>query len=293
MTKTVDEGFRYLLSTLTPTDFESEAAKNHRASIKACLESNFDLISFFRSGSFGNGTSISGYSDVDYFAWISYKEIPSDSASFLSSVRSALDTRFPRTGVRISCPSVKVPFGSEAKESTEIVPAGYDQTIESGGDTYYIYKIPDCSGGWQSSSPQIHALYVRVADGKLKGKVKPLIRFVKAWKYFNNVPISSFYLELRITKFVEDMNLIVYDIDLNSFFNHLSNIKLAAIQDPMKISGYVYPCSTESQLEETKSKLLTAKIRANFAREASSEGDIKSAFYWWNLIFNNKFPSYY
>jgi hypothetical protein len=40
-----------------------------------------------------------------------------------SIVRDALDKRFPATGVRVSCPAVMVPFGSLAKESTEVVPA--------------------------------------------------------------------------------------------------------------------------------------------------------------------------
>lgn len=71
MLRTVDEGFRIFHSRLTPTATESEAAKRHRASIKGCLEHNFGMTRFFRIGSFGNGTSISGHSDVvHYFAVI-------------------------------------------------------------------------------------------------------------------------------------------------------------------------------------------------------------------------------
>ena len=70
MPRTVDEGFRDFLQKLTPSNTESVAAKNHRASIKQCIESNFGLKRFWRTGSFGNGTSISGYSDVDYMASI-------------------------------------------------------------------------------------------------------------------------------------------------------------------------------------------------------------------------------
>ena len=68
MPQTIHEGFRDFLTTLTPRSTESQAAKNHRASIEACLRNNFGLKRFVRIGSFGNGTSISGFSDVDYLA---------------------------------------------------------------------------------------------------------------------------------------------------------------------------------------------------------------------------------
>ena len=220
-TRTVNQGFTDFLSTLTPTIGESTAAKNHRASIKACLESNFDLTSFFRTGSFGNGTSISGYSDVDYFAEIPTCNLQENSTTTLSQVRDALKKRFPTTNVRVSCPAVVVPFGTDAKESTEVTPGDYIKTTE---DEYRVYDIPDCSNGWMRSSPDAHNAYVREVDEDLSNKVKPLIRFIKAWKYYRNVPISSFYLELRVTKYAEDKSWIIYSKDVNGVLSYLSSV---------------------------------------------------------------------
>ena len=107
-----------------------------------------------------------------------------------------------------------------------------------------------------------HNAYVREVDEDLAGKVKPLIRFIKAWKYYQNVPISSFYLELRVAKYAEGKSSIVYDIDVKGAFSHLDSIDLARMQDPMGISGYISPCSTQAQLDDAKSKLATALIRA-------------------------------
>lgn len=293
MPRTIDEGFRDFLTKLTPTSTESEAAKNHRASIESCLKNNFGLLRLFRTGSFGNGTSVSGYSDVDYFASIPTDNLNRNSSTALSNVRDVLDARFPKTGVRVNCPAIVVPFGLLAKETTEIVPADFKDIIKTNGDSYHVYDIPNCSGGWMRSSPEIHNLYVRSVDEKLKGKVKPLIRFVKAWKYYQQVPISSFYLELRVTKFVEDMSVIIYSIDLRSFFQHLVTVQLGQIQDPMRISGLITPCATPAKLEEAKSKLDTALSRANKAREAEASEKTNEAFAWWNLLFNSNFPSYY
>ena len=290
-TRTVTQGFTDFLRTLTPTTVESQAAKNHRASIKTCLESNFNMTRFFRTGSFGNGTSISGYSDVDYFAEIPTCKLKENSTTTLGEVRDALKRRFPNTGVRVSCPAVLIPFGTDAKESTEVTPANYIEDTEEDG--YRVYKIPNCSGGWMRSSPSAHNAYVRGVDEDLNGKVKPLIRFIKAWKYYQNVRISSFYLELRVAKYAAGESSIVYDIDVKRVFSHLHDIQLAQMQDPMGISGYISPCSTQTQLDDAKSKLTTALTRAQKARDAEDEGDTKEAFYWWNRLYASNFPSYY
>lgn len=287
MPRTIDEGFRDFLQTLTPSNYETNAAKGHRESIKRCIDLNFSLGRFWRTGSFGNGTSISGYSDVDYMAKISY--LPSDSSMFLSKLREVLEERFPRTGVRTNCPAVIVPFGSNANETTEITPADYIQTTNG----YHVYDIPDCSGYWMKASPDAHNSYVRQVDTSLSYKLKPLIRFIKAWKYYNDVPISSFYLELRIAKYCSEKPSIVYSTYVKLVLSHLHGTQLARIQDPMRISGYISPCSSPSKLSVAKSKLKTALSRAEKAQDAEANGNIREAFNWWKYLFGNKFPNYY
>jgi hypothetical protein len=66
----------------------------------------------FRTGSFGNGTSIYGYSDVDYFASVARDDLKADSRVSLRTLREIIEQRFPGTGVYVSSPAVRVPFGS-------------------------------------------------------------------------------------------------------------------------------------------------------------------------------------
>ena len=285
MPRTVDEGFRDFLATLTPSSGETAAAAKHRQSIKECIYSNFGLNRFWRTGSFGNGTSISGYSDVDYMASIPRKNLNQNSTTSLTSLRDALATRFPNTSVRTACPAVVVPFGVSRSETTEVIPADY---VAASGDNP-VYDIPDCNGGWMRSSPDAHNSYVREIDQSLSHKVKPLVRFIKAWKYFRNVPVSSFYLELRVAKYASGESSILYAIDVERVFRELEKTGLAKIQDPVGVSGYVAPSNTEAQLDDAKSKLATAASRA---AKANTAGSIKDAFYWWNLLFDGKFPSY-
>lgn len=289
MPRTINEGFQDFHTKLTPSDYETDAAKQHRASIKQCIEANFGLQRFWRTGSFGNGTSISGHSDVNYMASIPASNLKKNSSDSLSELRAALATRFPKTGVRTSCPAVIVPFGTDAKETTEVTPA----FLSDASGEFNVYGIPDCSSGWMNASPDAHNDYVRSVDRSVSHKAKPLVRFIKAWKYFQSVPISSFYLELRVAKYASAESSIVYSIDIKNIFAHLDVIGLAQIRDPKGISGYISPCKSENDLRSAKSKVSTALSRATKAREAERNDKIKEAFDWWDLLFAYQFPSYY
>ena len=289
MPRSITEGFDDFLTKLKSTASESDAAKQHRASIEACLKNNFGLKRFARIGSFGNGTSVSGYSDVDYLASIPTDQLTQSSTYSLAKVRNALDARFPATDVRVNCPAVAVPFGKYRSEDTEVVPADYVQEL----DGFKVYEIADGDGGWMRISPDAHNSYVAQVDAALSGRVKPLIRFVKAWKFIRNVPISSFYLEMRVAKYAEGESSIVYDIDVMRVLRSLWDHQLARMQDPTGFSGYISACQTEAQEQDALSKLSTATVRAEKADAARSAGDISDAFDWWRLVYDDKFPTYY
>lgn len=158
---------------------------------------------------------------------------------------------------------------------------------------YKIYEMADSNGGWMEICPDAHNLYVHAVDKKHSGKVKPLIQFVKAWKYYRSVPISSFYLEMRVAKYADGEAAIIYDIDVERILAMLSDNELAIMQDPTGMAGYIYPCKTDAFKQDALSKLKTAAIRAEKARSRTLNNDIKEAFDWWRLLYNDKFPNYY
>ena len=289
MPRTIEEGFRDFLPKLTPSSFETQAAACHRLSVETCLKANFGMNGFFRTGSFGNGTSIYGHSDTDYFAIIPTNNLKQNSARTLMEFRRVLALRFPNTGVRVNSPAVKVPFGRAAAESLEIVPSNFVDITDEG---HRICQIPNGSGLWMYSAPELHNDYVRRIDQKLGEKVKPLIRFIKAWKFYQQVPISSFYLEIFIAKYAEDEKVIVYDIDVKNVFAILHASSLSAIEDPLGISALVTPCSTPIKHSIAKLKLYSAWRRAEKAVEAHQKGNLRGAFYWWRLLYGANFPTY-
>ncbi|MFO0203366.1 MAG: nucleotidyltransferase, partial [Alphaproteobacteria bacterium] len=181
------------------------------------------------------------------------------------------------------------PFGTVASATTEVLPADYLKEDHS----FPVYDIPDCDGTWMHASPDAHNAYVRMVDNKLGGKVKPLIRFIKAWKYLRSVPISSFYLELRVAHYAYKEKSIVYDIDVKRVLCMLRDCSLASMRDPMGISGLISPCKTSVILSDALSKLNTAATRAEKARDAEAAKKTSEAFAWWRLLYDDHFPTYY
>lgn len=125
MPRTVEEGFNDFLLKLKASAPESAASASHRASVEACLRANFGLLRFTRIGSFGNGTSISGFSDVDYLAALPRAQLTDSSTYSLAKIRNVLDKRFPLSSVRVNTPAIGIYFGNTSSETIEVVPANY------------------------------------------------------------------------------------------------------------------------------------------------------------------------
>jgi len=291
MAKNIEDGFKTFIGRLAPLTSEHDKAKTHRESVRGSMIKNFQCYDFFETGSFGNGTGVRHYSDTDYFAVCPSKELWTSSSYTLKIVKEALQTTFRRTtGISVSTPAVQIPFGQYASENLEVTPCTFNGLVDTPIGKKSSYDISDFAGGWMKASPQAHNAYVKRENDRLGGKLKPLIQLVKAWKFNNNVPITSFYLELRITKYAEKETVIVYDIDLKNIINHLVDINLASIVDPMGISGYVSACSTEAKKIDSLSKLNTGLSRSLKAVE-HRENDLDKAFYWWNMFYNYNFPN--
>jgi hypothetical protein len=290
MAKTLDEGFNTFLTWLAPLNSEHEKASSHRSSVKSCLENNFDCYNFFETGSFGNGTGVRHYSDTDYFAVCPTKNVYTSSAYTLRKVKEALQGTFWNTeGIVVDTPAVKIPFGKYASENLELTPCTFNALVDTPTGQHASYYIANFNDGWMQSSPQAHNAYVNKHNNRLNGKLKPLIQLVKAWKFYNRVPISSFYLELRVTKYAEEEKSIVYDIDIHHIMRFLYNNDLPSIIDPMGISGYVYACTTDAKREEALSKLSTGYSRCDKAYE-QKDVNLDKCFYWWDMFYNNEFP---
>lgn len=288
-TRTIYQGFKTFHHWLTPSNYQSGKASSHKSSITSRLEAYYDLNQLFYSGSANNGTDVSGCSDMDFFASIPTRKLKQSSSTSLREIKECLQERFPNTNVYVDSPAVVLDFGGGTWDTAEVIPADFITKTSKGKN---IYEIPDGNGGWMRSSPSTHNSYVTFHNNRLNKKLKPLIRFVKAWKYYCDVPISSFYLELRVTKLMENEDFIQYEIDLDNIFQQLLVTDLAAIRDPEGVSGLIYPCKSDNAKRTALSKIGTAASRVKKAREAQLNNDIREAFEWWDKVYNYCFPNY-
>lgn len=284
MTRDVNEAFASLLSWLTPSGTESAKAASHRLSIKACLEANFGMTNFFRAGSFGHGTSIRGYSDVDYFAVIPTDRLKRNSSLTLRQVKEALAARFTFTPVYVDSPAVAVQFGSEGWERHEITPV--DLLFHTG--RYNVYDMPNRYGDWMKSSPLGLNAYVNAENDRLNKKAKPLIRLIKLWNYNAGVGLRSIYIELRVAEYLRGESAVVYPVDVLRALRHLKTKNLARMRDPLGLGADIFPCSG-AERPTAYSKLSTAVARAEKAYHAP---DPREAFAWWTKVFGGDFPAY-
>jgi hypothetical protein len=195
MARSVNEGFEEFLKRLTPTQAQRDAGASHRASVKGALEANLTVRNFFETGSFSHGTGVRGHSDIDVLVSLGDAK-PDSSYTALNWVKDVLSTRFPRTPVMIRRPAVVVQFGG-GYETWEVIP-GF--LTGRGGKDQFVYDIPGPSAGsaYIDSAPKEHLSYVDACNEKPhKGDAKDLARLIKAWKYYCDIPISSFYVEMR------------------------------------------------------------------------------------------------
>lgn len=288
MARTVNEGFEEFLRRLVPTESQREAGASHRASVQAALEKKLTVKYFFESGSFSHGTGVRGFSDIDAFVSLGGTR-PDLSYTALEWVKDAMTARFPSTTVVIRRPAVVVKFGG-GYETWEIIPAFLTGRGDAG---QLVYDIPGPSTGsaWIDSAPQEHLKYVNECNKKPnEGNAKDLTRLIKAWKYYRNVPISSFYLEMRCAQHVARQASYIHIWDVCQLLESLNDHELASMNDPKGAAGRIYPCSSDANKADTLSKLQTAATRARKALDAYNAKNFDTAFTYLDLLFGEKFP---
>lgn len=284
MAVTVAQAFDAFLRDITPTPYERSAAARHRASVRSALEAAFKVDRFFEIGSFSHGTGISYASDVDVLVDIDQPR-PGSSDSALAAVKRALSTAFPRTSVRVCRPAVVVEF-ADGVESWDVVPGYFN-----GRGGKWVYDIPGRASGWMESAPEEHADYVdRCNRRHSPGGAKSLARLMKAWSYYCDVPVSSFYLEMRAAQHVARNDPFVPVYDLCWLFEAFHEDGLAAMLDPTKTVGLIHACSTSADTALAYAKVKTAARRSRKALDHYADGDEREAVRLLGLLYNGVFP---
>lgn len=286
-TRTVDEGFRDFYKKISTLEPESETTKLKIATIEKCLREAYGLTELKRIGAFETNTFVVGYSDLDYLAIFPSVNLDIDSNKSLNKIKNTLNSRFNTYIVRVNTPGVNLPIGKGDSELLKIIPA---YIFDNKGE-HIIYAIPNFRDGWMKVSPDAYKAYFAEKDKALGGRLLPIIRFIKAWKFYSLAPIQSVYLELKLIEATNGWTEFNYFEGLVNCFRYLQDSKLAPLEDPMGIAGVILPNKPDKSLEDSKFKLSNGLLRATEAYEAYLKRDVKTAFESLRKLYNQAFPS--
>ena len=278
MSVTAISALESLIRTMTPDAAARSAAAKHRKEIEEWLMYDLGIIHMRETGSWHHGTALNKLSDVDYFVSMRGSR-PSASTTALEELRASLSRGIPEAYVSIDRPAVRLRYFEEGPD-VEITPAYLRDTDD--------YDIPDPdSNGWIRSNPAVHLEYVDMAQRETDGRAKGLIRLVKTWKSWNNVPLSSFYLEMRTAQYALHNKPFIYDWDLSNFFKSLASSGLREMNDPTNYgrrittgtSGFIEWFTAKYAVEE-------AARLTKLACEATKDSDHSTAIRYLLALFN-------
>ena len=278
MSVTASSTLESLIRTMTPDAVARSAAAKHRKEIEEWLMYDLDIIHMRETGSWHHGTALSGFSDVDYFVSMRGTR-PSSSAMALEELRASLSRGIPGAYVSIDRPAVRLGYFEDGP-AVEVTPAYLRDTDD--------YDIPDPDGtGWIRSNPAVHLEYVDRAQKETYGRAKGLIRLVKTWKSRNNVPLSSFYLEMRTAQYALNNKPIIYDWDLSNFFKSLASSGLREMNDPTNYGRRITTgTSNFVELIIAKNAVEQAVRLTRLAHEAAEDNDHSTAIRYLLALFN-------
>ena len=259
------------LAAKSPKAWEKAEVAKYRTRLHDVLNREFNLMSFYQSGSFEHGTAITPYADVDYIARIHFQDQPTSSTTILNKMRDLLKSElWEADDVYVAQPTVTIQF-SGVITYYEITPAYLERNV---ADDQQVVVIPASGGGWREAAPKAHLKFVRDMDKKHGGGVRRLTRLLKAWKYEHDVPISSFYLEMRAAEHGKNNDSFWILYAVGDVVAKLISTDLAAMNDPAKLVNRITACSSESNRLRALSAL--KEFRANLTKalaEDNSNGD--------------------
>jgi len=290
MARTVTQAFDEFLTRLAPLESEREARIKHKDEVESALRRSIEISRFLELGSFHYGTGIRKHCDIDLLVCIKSAK-PGSPDTALEWVKNALAASFPHTRVRVSRPSVVIEFASGG-ETWKVIPAF---PLGRGDDNVRVYEIAGAEAGWTGTAPEAHAAYLNEINSipKIAGGAKKLARLAKAWKYYNEVPVSSFYLEMRAAEYISGEATHIPVWDICGLLQRLDSIGLAPMKDPKTMAGQFDACLTPDQRADATSKLRRGANRARKAIEAYHKEEMDEVFYYLDQLFGGNFPSRY
>ncbi len=240
-------------------------------------------------GSYGRGTGINGFSDLDilfilpYSTYQQYNSYSGNGQSaLLQAVRNSMQKTYSSSSIGADGQVVIVSFTDGI--TFEVVPCFTNE------DDSFTYPDSNSGGSWKTTNPKPEIATISSGDSKWNGNLKRLCRMARAWKNKRNVPMGGLLIDTFADKFLENWNYsdksyVYFDWMSRDFFKHLIDV------DDSK--SYWYAIGSNQLIYRRGPFSNKAKQCYNLALEAiEKEKDYPyTAKKKWREIYGIQFPS--
>lgn len=274
---------------LTPDQVEDGETKHH--GVRKCLnrhyyDSSSETDNSFLIGSWGKDTRVRPPRDVDLYFVLPhsvYQKFENYSgnkqSALLQEVKGVLQATYSSTDMSGDGQVVLVKFNTI---NIEVVPV----FLLTNG-RYWVPHTHD-GGFYKEADPNAELASISAADIVYNLNVRRLVRMLKAWQWWCDVPIKSFYIEILVPDFLQGClwsknDYFWYDWLLRDFFTFLKTKKNLIIFAP----------GTYELLylgEDWFSKCETAEARAIKACDYERDDHVALAGEEWQKIFGPQIP---
>jgi hypothetical protein len=289
---TIGQRFQVFLDRLSLTPTQRIDGYVKLKGVVSCLNKHYYGISspFANNlwvGSWAKSTEIRPPRDIDFLfilpecMYFRYQLVSDNRQSrLLQEVKGILEDRYSGTEIRGDGQVVTVPFQSY---SVEVVPA-FD--LRNGQfficDTHF-------GGRYKATDPIAEIHSIDQSDSSSRGSTRDLIRMMKRWQEYCDVPLKSFCIELLCTEFLDKWEhagkgYVWYDWLVRDFLDHLITRRFCLLFAPGTGDLIFFG-------ETWRSKAVTAYRRAVKACTYDYSGLSRSAAQEWQGIFGPDFPA--
>ncbi len=176
-------------------------------------------------GSYGRGTAVQGFSDLDMIFHLPYSEYEkynsyqtNGQSALLQAVKKSIEKTYSRTSIKGDGQIISVPFDDGI--TFEVVPGFINK------DDSYTFPNANNGGSWCTTNPKPEISAIKSRNKICNGNLIQLCRMARAWKKKWDIPISGLLIDTLAYNFIRgyeyrDKSYLYYDFMSRDFFEYL------------------------------------------------------------------------
>ncbi len=154
-------------------------------------------------GSYGRGTAIQGFSDLDMIFQLPYAEYErynnysgNGQSALLQAVKKSIEKTYSTTSIRGDGQVILVPFKDGI--TFEVVPAFINK------DDSFTFPDANDGGRWRTTNPKPEIAAIKSRNNACNGNLVQLCRMMRSWKRKWDVAIGGLLIDTLAYQFIDN-----------------------------------------------------------------------------------------